>query len=475
MAQGPWTDLYALASVVHYAITGARADRPRSSASWTTRMRAARAARRGPLQRGLPARRSTRRWRCGRRTGRRTWRQFRALLDAGLPADSAGPLPRPRASPVASALPHDSGFAAARSSTTHGLASPSRGRARADAAAAGRDRLARAGLPTAAPAPPRWPMLSGTVALRSRVGGGAGAGTCCVRQGEPAPRRRAPPPAPLPVAERAAAGSAAARTAQRAPNPSLPPPVPAPVPAPPADGADRPPHRRCAASRRRRRAPPAAAAAAAAPPPTRACARRARGRRQHAAPTSTEAIPKTAGGCRAGAVIFCRKASLEPPHGRGGGLPEEGVPMNRVLVVRRAPCSLRCRRAARRRAAAPPHAATAAVEQPAAALRPGDRRRDRRAGRADADKLAGLPARKVGCQARQARASCSTRSLDAGTGQQTAATQQLDRAGRRAPDGRVRAVRGAALPRRQPGAGAVPADRHADARSDRRPTASTSR
>ena len=90
MTQGAWTDLYALASVVYFAITG------RTPTSSVERLMDDRLE---PLSRARPpaatatrfSAPSTLRSRCGPPTGRRTSREFRALLDLGLPPSATAP------------------------------------------------------------------------------------------------------------------------------------------------------------------------------------------------------------------------------------------------------------------------------------------------------------------------------------------------------------------------------------------------
>ena len=88
MAQGAWTDLYALACVVYYAIAGKT---PTSSVErlMDDRVEPLAVAAAGRYSDGVPARDRRRAGGAAAATGRRTSAEFRALLDADLPAQPA--------------------------------------------------------------------------------------------------------------------------------------------------------------------------------------------------------------------------------------------------------------------------------------------------------------------------------------------------------------------------------------------------
>jgi serine/threonine protein kinase len=103
MAQGAWTDLYALGCVVYYAIAGKT---PTSSVErlMDDRPEPLAVSARGPLQRRVPCARSTPRWPCVPADRPQTRAPVRALLDAGLAGAARGRRPDSATIPFA-ALP----------------------------------------------------------------------------------------------------------------------------------------------------------------------------------------------------------------------------------------------------------------------------------------------------------------------------------------------------------------------------------
>jgi len=306
MTQGPWTDLYALASVVHYAIVG---QAPNSSVERimgdTLEPLAQRAAGRysdtflQAMDAALAVRPKDR---------PQDVRQFRELLNAGLAADSAD-------------LFHSSGF---QSSGFHSSGfSPSAFDAKAHEPTV--PRSVPLTVPTTAPhaqtvaepetwmdlrtqAPPVAVPPPVPAAARSRrtllllaglavLAAGAGVGVLLRQRKEPASDVVTAPP-PEPAASAAAAAPAPVEAAAPAPPPAVE-PAPVPVPAPPPVAVEAPPP--APAPVPEAPAPPAVAEApAAAPAVVRRPAR-------PVAPTPPVAKVKPA---RCSDILL--KASLEP-------------------------------------------------------------------------------------------------------------------------------------------------------------------
>jgi serine/threonine protein kinase len=226
MGQGPWTDLYALASVVHFAVTGGHAPPSSVERIMEDTMQPLAQRLQGRYSEGflkaVDAALAVR-----PRERPQSVAAFRALLDAELPADSADRFP-PSGFAVTSAFP-DSGFAPSKFDKQAFV--PTRPRTETPVPAA----------KAAAPEPDagrrrRLAVLIGTVALLA-VGGGA-ALNLLRRQREP-DRAAAPPPMPLPVTE--APPPALPPTAPPPPEPEPEPAPPVPAPAPPPVEVQPPP------------------------------------------------------------------------------------------------------------------------------------------------------------------------------------------------------------------------------------------
>ncbi|MBX3605723.1 MAG: serine/threonine protein kinase [Piscinibacter sp.] len=247
MVQGPWTDLYALASVVHFAVTGGFA--PPSSVERIMEDTMQPLAQRLHGRYGAGFLRAVDAALAVRPKDRpQSVAEFRALLDADLPPDSADRFP-------------PSGFAVTSGFQNSGFAPSGFDK---QAFAPTRPRTETPPPPAAVPTPKEGAgsrrqlgLLLGAVALLA-VGGGA-ALSLLRRDGDSAPAPApASPPAPLPVTEAppplveppaaTPAAPAAAPAEVPAPPPAparfdepppiappapVPPPIAAPVPAPP--------------------------------------------------------------------------------------------------------------------------------------------------------------------------------------------------------------------------------------------------